>query len=146
MLFRSTGVPLTSLAPGQAVRHLGKQGPVVVDSAVLARFPGLHARLGEYKRAAIDAMMKSGGWTVEETQYTQNSTTSYYWADRPGPDGEGGGKGGWSNDLPQTGEDDYTGSFNAVRARCDEIWDRWLSSNTDQASATQAVKIGRAHV
>lgn len=118
----------------------------MVDSAVLARFPGLHARLGQYKRAAIDAMMKSGGWTVEETQYTQNSTTSYYWADRPGPDGEGGGKGGWSNDLPQVGEDDYTESFDAVRARCDAIWDRWLSSNVDQASAEKAVNaLAEAH-
>lgn len=118
----------------------------MVDSAVLARFPGLHARLGEYKRAAIDAMMKANGWTVEEDQYTQNSTTSYYWADRPGPDGEGGGKGGWSNDLPQTGEDDYTASFNAVRSRCDDIWDRWLSSNTDQANATHAVNaLAEAH-
>ena len=118
----------------------------MVDSAVLARFPGLHAQLGRYKRAAIDAMMKGGGWTVEETQYTQNSTTSYYWADRPGPDGEGGGKGGWSNDLPQTGEDDYTKSFDAVRSRCDEIWDRWLSSNVDQASAEKAVNaLAEAH-
>lgn len=118
----------------------------MVDSAVLARFPGLHARLGEYKLAAIDAMMKANGWTVEDELYTQHSTTSYYWAERPGANGEGGGKGGWSNDLPQTGEEDYTKSFDAVRQRCDAIWDRWLSSNVDQASAEKAANaLAEAH-
>jgi hypothetical protein len=111
----------------------------MVDKAVLDRFGGLSARLGEYRLAAIDAYMKEQGWVVDGSDYTYPDTLSTYTVARPGADGEGGGKGSWSNDLPQSGEIDMTGEFNTVRERCDNVWSRWLSYNVDQASAEKAV-------
>lgn len=111
----------------------------MVDADVLARFDGLYARMGEYRRAAIDAAMKEAGWVVDGDSYTYPDTLSTYTVERPGPDGEGGGHGTWSNDLPQTGEIDKTGEFASVRARCDAIWSSWLQNNVDQATAEKAV-------
>ena len=89
-------------------------------------YENLPTLIGELKRSAIDAYMKSQGWHIDEG-------VKYHLGDnyvtRPGADGQGGGDWSWSGfwDIGNEGQDaKWRGAFDTVRSNIDATLEKWL--------------------
>lgn len=89
-------------------------------------YENLPTLIGELKRSAIDAYMKSQGWHIDDG-------VKYHLGDsnvtRPGEDGQGGGDWSWIGfwDIGNDGQDSkWRAAFDAVRSDIDATMQRWL--------------------
>lgn len=92
-------------------------------------YDNLPTMIGELKRAAIDAYMKSQGWSIESDKYNMSSTNASFDVTRPGSDGQGGGDWDWNGffDIGDEGQDaKWRGAYDAIRSDIDATMERWL--------------------
>lgn len=92
-------------------------------------YENLPTLIGELKRAAIDAYMKSQGWDIEGDKYNISSSSTSYDVTRPGTDGQGGGDWDWNGfwDIGNSDQDaKWRAAFDDVRGNIDDTMERWL--------------------
>lgn len=92
-------------------------------------YVNLPTLIGELKRAAIDAYMKSQGWDVQDSKYHISSRSASFDVTRPGSDGQGGGDWDWNGfwDIGNAGQDaKWEGAFDDIRSSIDAVLERWI--------------------
>lgn len=86
----------------------------------------LDERVGQVKRAAIDAWMHDQGWRLYGDHYEYIAGTSSSTVSRPGPDGEGGGE--WSVNgfgPDEVSPDGFQEPFASIRQTIDALVAPW---------------------
>lgn len=92
-------------------------------------YANLPTLIGELKRAAIDAYMKSQGWHMHDNNYSISSRSASFDVTRPGKDGNGGGDWDWNGfwDIGDSGQDaKWMAAFDDIRGNIDSTMKRWL--------------------
>ncbi|MEV7693997.1 hypothetical protein AB0N73_11775 [Microbacterium sp. NPDC089189] len=112
----------------------------------MAEYSELPGLVREFKRAAIDAYMRTQpyAWTIDGDHYEINSSSTHTKVTRPGPDGEGGGD--WSSDnfiaewfTGGSQDEQWTAAFDSIRSRIDTAIEPWLTL-PDPADLTPEVE------
>ena len=103
-------------------------------------YENLPTLIGELKRSAIDAYMKSQGWHIDNGDryhLGDNEVT------RPGKDGQGGGDWDWNGfwDIGNEGQDaKWRAAFDGVRSDVDSRLEKWLDLPDTEADLTDDIE------
>ena len=100
----------------------------------MADYSEIPQMIREFKRAAIDAYMRTlpYAWSIEGDHYEISSSSTNTKVTRPGADGEGGGDWSSNNFIANiftggSNDEEYKGAFDSIRSLIDDAIAPWLS-------------------